>query len=468
VIGLSPTTTYYFAIKTSDEVPNISNISNVANATTLPLPDTTAPSAITNLAISNITISSVLLSWTAPGDDNNIGTATTYDIRYSTSLITSGNWNSATQVSGEPTPLVAGTSQNMTINGLSPSTTYYFAIKTSDEVPNISNISNVVSGSTIATWLIPLLSGSSDLTGNHDGTKVQIVGDYAYVVRVDGTPDFQIVNISNTASPVVMGSLSLLGTPKNIYVVGNYAYIASTENTQELQIVNISTPSLPSLIGSYNAVGNADGNGIFVSGTVAYLVRVSSGDPEFFTININVPSSTSLLDSLELGGTGYEVVVSGMHAYVASGVNNQEVQVIEVSNPSVVSLVETLDLSSNSDAITLSIIGSTLLVGQAANLRVINVFDPLNISQVGTITLGSTVSDIALDYGQNSTYAFVSILTNAGQEFSVINISTLTAPQIHGTGYAYTGSLNGVAYSLNLDRVVAVGSGVEFIIIKPQ
>lgn len=150
VTGLSPSTTYYFALKTSDEVPNTSAISNVPSLATTATPDTTAPSAVSDIAASGATASSILLSWTAPGDDASTGTATSYDIRYSTSNITDGNYSGATQVSGEPAPQAAGTSQSMTVSGLSPSTTYYFAIKTSDEVPNTSAISNVPSLATTA------------------------------------------------------------------------------------------------------------------------------------------------------------------------------------------------------------------------------------------------------------------------------------------------------------------------------
>ncbi len=42
--------TYYFAIKVSDEIPNISGLSNVASTTT---PDETPPLAITNLQASS-------------------------------------------------------------------------------------------------------------------------------------------------------------------------------------------------------------------------------------------------------------------------------------------------------------------------------------------------------------------------------------------------------------------------------
>ncbi len=64
--------------------------------------DTTPPAAVTNLAISNITATSVLLSWTAPGDDGNTGTATTYDVRYSSSAINDANFSSADPGHGRP------------------------------------------------------------------------------------------------------------------------------------------------------------------------------------------------------------------------------------------------------------------------------------------------------------------------------------------------------------------------------
>lgn len=113
--------------------------------------DTTAPSAITDLTAPSSTSNSVALSWTAPGDDSSLGTASSYDIRYSTSVISESNWASASQASGEPTPAVAGTTQTFTVTGLNSSTTYYFAMKTSDEVPNTSALSNVVSKSTTSS-----------------------------------------------------------------------------------------------------------------------------------------------------------------------------------------------------------------------------------------------------------------------------------------------------------------------------
>lgn len=162
VTGLDPSTTYYFGIKVGDEIPNWSTLSNIVTITTSVESD--APAVIANLASTAQTQNSITLGWTAPGDDSTTGTATSYDLRYSTSPITELNWASATQVANEPTPSVAGSSETITIENLSESTTYYFAIKTSDEVPNQSGLSNVLSVSTTGDLTPP--SAIDDLQAN--------------------------------------------------------------------------------------------------------------------------------------------------------------------------------------------------------------------------------------------------------------------------------------------------------------
>src|SRR3546814_1314838 len=51
--------TYYFAMKTQDEVPNVSTVSNVASLATAANPDSTAPAPVTTLALSSPTTSSI-------------------------------------------------------------------------------------------------------------------------------------------------------------------------------------------------------------------------------------------------------------------------------------------------------------------------------------------------------------------------------------------------------------------------
>ena len=114
--------------------------------------DGVAPGAVSNLAVTVVSSDSVTLSWTAPGDDSNDGTAAAYDLRYTTAgAITADEaFNAATPAAGLPAPQAAGAAETFTIIGLMPGTTYFFAIKTADEAGNISGLSNSPKGITVA------------------------------------------------------------------------------------------------------------------------------------------------------------------------------------------------------------------------------------------------------------------------------------------------------------------------------
>ena len=140
--------TYWFALRTGDEVPNVSELSNVVSAT-LPVPDTTAPSAINDLAVSTPTPYTLTLTWLAPGDDGNAGTASAYLVRYALApILTETDFDNATAVGNPPAPEAAGTPQSLVVNNLEPASTYYFAVRAVDEVPNTGAISNSPAGTT--------------------------------------------------------------------------------------------------------------------------------------------------------------------------------------------------------------------------------------------------------------------------------------------------------------------------------
>jgi len=160
VTGLQPNTRYWIAIKTADDVPNWAPISNVIDATTLAAPDAERPAALV-LNIGSVTDTTALLSWTAVGDDSLTGTASTYDFRYSTSNITTSNWSSANQVSGEPSPTTPGSQQTLTVRGLSRQVRYYFAARVTDDAGNpsaLSNVPNVITPDTMAPDMVRDLS----------------------------------------------------------------------------------------------------------------------------------------------------------------------------------------------------------------------------------------------------------------------------------------------------------------------
>jgi len=255
VNGLNSNTTYYFAIKAVDDKNNWSALSNVVSKATNQ--ETTAPANITNLVAGSATEISITLTWTAPGDDGATGTASSYDIRYSTSPVTAANFAAATQATGEPAPTAAGTQQNFVVTGLTTGTTYYFAMKTADEAPNWSGLSNVVGHTTASDVTAPAaVNDLAALTGPNYGS-IELVftttgadGFYGmasdYEIRVGQT----ILNdlnwnsaqlIANPPDPLPAGSSQRIVvdslTPGQTYFVGLKVWDATSNSSS---ISNIS------------------------------------------------------------------------------------------------------------------------------------------------------------------------------------------------------------------------------------
>ncbi len=117
--------------------------------------DQTAPAATSDLTVTQIGENNVVLRWTAPGDDGMSGVATAYDIRYSTQPITGANFAAATALSPLPSPSLPGQLQTFVVLGLTPGTTYYFALRTRDEANNWSSTSNSPLATTALADTIP-------------------------------------------------------------------------------------------------------------------------------------------------------------------------------------------------------------------------------------------------------------------------------------------------------------------------
>jgi len=145
--SLPPNTTYHYRVNTTDSAGNTAT-SQDRTFTTSAVSDTTAPSSITDLTTSSLGQTSLTLSWTVPTDTSGIAS---YDIRYSTTPITSTTFSSATQLTNVPLPTTSGSTQTQYVSvGLTPNTTYSFAIKSTDAVGNVSSLSNIATGTTLS------------------------------------------------------------------------------------------------------------------------------------------------------------------------------------------------------------------------------------------------------------------------------------------------------------------------------
>ena len=79
-------------------------------------------------------------------------------------------------------------------------------------------------------------------------------------------------------------------------------------------MIDITNPASPQIVGSVDTPGYA--YGVAVSGTYAYVADCDSG---LQVIDITNPASPQIVGSVDTPGSAYGVAVSGTHAYVADG-----------------------------------------------------------------------------------------------------------------------------------------------------
>ena len=107
-------------------------------------PADVSPPAAIGLKIRAVTDSSVTFTWQAPGDDYMLGVAQRYEVRYATFPLNEETFAQGTLVPGLLPPDPPRTPQQLAISGLTSGQTYYFALRSADEVPNWSPLSGVI------------------------------------------------------------------------------------------------------------------------------------------------------------------------------------------------------------------------------------------------------------------------------------------------------------------------------------
>ncbi len=134
VTNLLEETTYHFVVVAYDYVPYDSPYSEPASATTL---DVSAPTPPTGLNAEALSGSQIKLTWTANLENDING----YKIFINdTNTGPSGFFHEIHTLDG--------TGTNYTVNNLLDKTTYYFKIKAFDEIPHLSDFSNLASAKT--------------------------------------------------------------------------------------------------------------------------------------------------------------------------------------------------------------------------------------------------------------------------------------------------------------------------------
>ena len=134
--GLTASTSYSYRVRATDAAGNLSSYSNVATLTTPAAPDTTPPTAPSNLSATPISTTQVNLSWTASTDNVAV-------TGYLLERCLGAGCTSFSQIA-------TSTGSTYSNTGLAASTSYSYRVRSTDAAGNLSVYSNIVSAVTPA------------------------------------------------------------------------------------------------------------------------------------------------------------------------------------------------------------------------------------------------------------------------------------------------------------------------------
>ncbi|HEV3341450.1 MAG TPA: transglutaminase domain-containing protein, partial [Pirellulales bacterium] len=349
----------------------------------------------------------------------------------------------------------------------------------------------VTSTLTVANQPVP---GAIPTDGS--AASVAVNGTLAYVA---GTHDVNIVDISNPASPQIVGTfgagqLNSAGT-NFVRLAGNDLLVAtqdqSNANAFDLLVYTLANPKSPALAGSVT-VPYASLNGMTVEGTTAYFTTSgitydpSSGSisqqfgdvaavdfsnpasPQFLGVGFNDLGSPQGHNGAE---NDLEPITSSL-AYVAgstsTGPSTQtgtgRILLVNTSNPSSMSVTGELDLPGTVQALAVAVDGNTALVVGSSGGLLSPFGDSSNIQLSGNVTL--TLLDISNPAAPKiigSTIVTQESLATSG-EFPT---GKLQAVDLGGDRFAINGTLlNGAIVVMTVDASTPTNPAISTLAVS--
>lgn len=230
---------------------------------------------------------------------------------------------------------------------------------------------------------------------------VQVIDNLAYIV--DSYYGLRIINVQNSENPTILGKYEINNYPNSITIKGNLAFITSDGFNANIHIINISDLQKPTLVKELKTSGNP--HQIAISGDYAYVADSHSGVE---ILNISVPDNAYIM-----GNISYD----------------------------------------NIDARSVFITDSSLyVVDIAGGLRIYNVADVDNITQIGFLPSQQHLSYIDIyDHYAYVTYNYIS-----ENGIKIIDISNPAEPEIVNNYYTFgypqaVKVINNIAYVAERD-----------------
>ncbi|MEK7451868.1 MAG: hypothetical protein AAB664_00865, partial [Patescibacteria group bacterium] len=317
---------------------------------------------------------------------------------------------------------------------------------------------NLLTMSTVATVNLPQSAA---------GTAIVMNGTTLVVGRVNNanTEEVFFYNVSNPASPALIGSTELGFSVTDLAMNAQNVFVTSATNTAEMTVINVSTRTISQTI---DMTTTADALSVLVSGTNIYIGRASGTSEELVMLDgSNPPLGLPILFSLEIGSDVNGIAMDPKATMLTLATNDNSGELVLV-NTSDVSIAQVVNVAGSNNANTSAIYGTHVYLGSDADAAELVVYGVLNTGWnnpqvLGTANQSSPRPGTTVFVSGN--YAYVGTTKGSSKpEFTIYDISQPTLPVYVGS-YMVGDTVNRILVSGNYAYLAVANNALEFQII---
>lgn len=227
------------------------------------------------------------------------------------------------------------------------------------------NILNENSPTSVDTYNAP---------GSASTTSIFENGGYLFTTRASSSsPEFEIFDTTNPASPTKLGTLEIGDTANDSVVVGNTAYLASNHNSRELQVINVTNKSAPVYVTSINLPGNTNANRVDVFGNVLVISRTNG---QMFIYDITTPLNPVEVGTYNTNSAIYDIDLHEELLFISIQQTQRGLTILDLTDPSSPSLLSELSLPDRGADVEYDPIGNRVYIASRSNNQEIFVIAP--------------------------------------------------------------------------------------------
>ena len=252
---------------------------------------------------------------------------------------------------------------------------------------------------------------------------IEVRNHLAYIINDSG---LNIWDVSDSNNPFLVSNTITENYPADLYVAGTFAYVAV--GSAGLNIFDIRDPSSPLLVGSYEGYSSTYTS--VVKDSLVYAARLDDGLSIIDISNLEYPE---LIGQFETSGYNYDVAIKDSLAFLACW--DAGFKIVDVSDPIspvLVSAIENFNASKLVLSENYAFIVETYPPNTSYNIKIVDITDPENPSEVSSTSFQSYVNELAYNNG----YLFIAtndqglIILNVTDPQNPVDVNNLILPHV--------------------------------------